>query len=67
MLCFGVAKPQHVILLSDRKYCAEKDIEKVVTKLDSNSVPSACEPKALPSELQGTAAKLKRCGRRFTW
>ena len=34
--------------------CAEKEIEKkVVPKLDSNSGPSACEARALPSELQG--------------
>ena len=33
--------------------CAEKEIEKKVPKLDSNSVPCACEARALPSELQG--------------
>ena len=39
--------------------CAQKEIKKkVVPKLDSNSVPSAYEPKALPGELKGVAAEV---------
>ena len=56
MLRFGVAKPQNVLLLTMKRKCAEKKIDKKSgPKLDSNPVPllvTACEPSALPSELQ---------------
>ena len=56
MLRFGVAKPQYVLLLTliaDKKYvCRKRNRKKVVSKLDLNSVPSACEARALSSELQ---------------
>ena len=48
MLCFGAPKPQYVLLLIG---VAEKQIKK---KLESNSGPSACGPRALPSELLGS-------------
>ena len=56
MLCFGVATTQHVLLqtqVANKKYnnnmCAKKGCPQM--KLDSKSVPSACEAGALPSEL----------------
>ena len=53
MLCFGMAKPQIVLLLTMRSKGAEKGTEqKIATSLD---LTSACEPSALPSELMEDA------------
>ena len=53
MLCFVVAKALYVLLvmgLLTRSMYAEKIF---TSKLDSNPVPSACEARALTSELLG--------------
>ena len=52
MLRFGVAKPQHILLLTIRSKCAEKEIEKKnCPQAGFEPSTSACKPSALPSEL----------------
>ena len=44
-LHFGVAKPQYVLLLPDKKYVCRK---KIVSRLDSNLVPWLVRPQPYP-------------------
>ena len=52
MLCFGVAKPQHVPL--QPSMIAEKEEKKFILKVVLISVPSAWGPRALHSEPLGS-------------